>query len=488
MDSNKVISSFAFKFIERLMVKAIGLIISVLLARMLVPEIFGFIAIINVFINLAITFVQSGLSTSLVQNKKVDNEDYSTVFWVSLLISIVMIAIIYIVAPFISDYYGDEILTKPLRVFSFSLVFGALNSVQTAKMQREMQFRNMMFCNLFATVLSGVLGVISAYMGLGIWALIVYYFSSILLTTITMAWVGHWHPTFVFSTKQAKIHFDFGWKMLISSLMTSLYNDLNSLIIGKKFSTSDLAYYNRGQQFPEVLANTVDVSVQSVVLPLMAKKQDNINELKKILYRTITVSMFLVSPIMMGMVAVANTMIPLLLTEKWNSCIPLMQIFCIANVSLPLRTSCLSIIKAMGRSDVYMKLEAVRRLVMLIVLAITVLFFHSVTVIALGFAISAWIDAWIICSATKKLIQISWREQIFEIWKSIFACAVMSIVVYMMNYFETNKILLLFLQTVVGFLIYFGISILIKNKSNAYLINKIKGMSKEYKKKRKNHE
>ena len=234
MNKGKVISSLVFKFVERLAVKGIGLVIGIILARLLAPELFGLVAIISVFINLAQTFVQSGLGTALVQNRTADEKDYSTVFYLSTGIAVLMIAVLFAIAPLVGRYYDNAALIWPLRVYSFSLLFGALNSVQNAKLQREMQFRVMMRCNLIATIISGAIGVAAAFLGAGLWALVIYYFSNQVIVAVCMLVAQRWYPKWMFSVKRAKELFGFGWKMLVSALLCSLYNDIRSLIIGKK--------------------------------------------------------------------------------------------------------------------------------------------------------------------------------------------------------------------------------------------------------------
>jgi len=269
----------------------------------------------------------------------------------------------------------------------------------------------------------------------------------------------------VFSVKRAKELFGFGWKMLVSGLLCSLYADIRSLIIGKKYSTEDLAYYNKGYQFPEIIANTVDVSVQSVMLPVMSSAQDSVKRLSEMLVKTLTLSVFVVTPVMFGLAAVAETLIPLLLTDKWNASIPLMQIFCIANLTIPIMTTNLSVLKATGRSDIYMRTEIVRRLAMIIVLLITVLCFDSVTMIALGFLFSAWLDAFIIVQSVNKQTGISWLKQMQYIWKSLLAGAIMAAAVWMLNSLPIFAVGKLVVQVITGAGIYIVLAVILKNET-----------------------
>ena len=464
MNKSKVISSLVFKFVERLAAKGIGLIISIILARLLAPEIFGLVAIISVFVNLAQTFVQSGLGTALVQNRTADETDYSTVFYLSTGIAVLMIAILFAVAPLVGQYYGDNSLIWPLRVYSLSLLVGALNSVQNAKMQREMQFKVMMRCNLIATVISGAICVVAAFWGAGLWALVIYYSSNQGIVTVCMLAAQQWYPKWAFSIKRAKELFGFGWKMLVSALLCSLYNDIRALIIGKKYSTEDLAYYNKGQQFPDILANTMDVSIQTVMLPVMSSAQDSPEQLNKILRKTLTLSMFVVAPVMFGLASVADTLIPLLLTEKWSASIPLMYVFCFSSLTLPIMTTNLSVLKALGRSDVYMRTELMRRVVMIAVLLTTVFCFDSVMVIAIGFALNSWLDAYIIVRAIKKLTGIGWLKQLVWCWKSLLAGGIMAVAVFAMNVLPIAVFGKLVLQILTGATIYILLSAVLKNE------------------------
>lgn len=465
MQKGKVISSLIYKFSERLMVKGLGLIISIILARLLSPTEFGQIALIMVFINLSIVLIDSGLNTALVQNKNTSNEDYSTVFYISFTIALFLIATLWITAPYIGNYYEDSSIVTPLRVYSFSLIIGALNAVLVAKMQREMRFKQMMWCNLIACILSGSIGVYMAYSGYGIWALIAYYFSSSMITCISLLFVTKWYPQLVFSIQRAKELFSFGWKMLVSGFLCSIYNDLRALIIGKVYSAADLGYYNRGQQFPDVISHTLDNAIQSVMFPVMSQEQDNVLRIKNTLQRTISLGALIITPLMFGLVAVAEPFIELLLTDKWLPCAVYMQWICIGCASLPMVSSNLVAIKAMGRSDVYMKLELIRRIAMLLVLLISVFCFDSVLAIACGFAISSWLD-WLITSiATKRLILFGAKQQFSCFSKTLLCSTLMSLVVYLIGSLDLHIVLLLTIQVVCGIAIYLMLCKLCRNEA-----------------------
>ena len=474
MKKEKVIASFVYKFLERILVKGLGLTISIVLARLLAPEQFGLIAIILVFIDISQTFVQGGLNSSLVQNKDTNIDDYSTVFFLSTAIALVLIAVLWVAAPAIDSYYNGIGLVKPLRFFSLSLFFSSFNSIQIAKMQREMKFWKMLICSSIATISSGIIGIVGAYVGLGLWALILYYFSNTVVSCISMLTVSGWRPKVVFSIERAKVFYSYGWKMLVSAILCSLYNNLRSLIIGKFFSQEELGYYNRGQQFPDIIGNTLDISIQSVMFPVLSNVQDKTNEVLALLKRTIAVGSFIIMPAVLGLAAVSEPLIKLLLTEKWLPCVIYMQIICVGNMTIPLTSSNLVAIKAIGRSDLYMKLELVRRSAMLVVLVLSVVLFHTVRAIAIGYAISAWMDFSIITIVMKYVLNYGFVEQVKGIWKTLFSTIIMFIATVLVLRISINTIFLLLLQIGIGIVIYCVVNLVLRNKSMLFLINMIK--------------
>ena len=474
MSQGKVVSSLIYKFSERLLVKGLGLIISIILARLLSPTEFGQIALIMVFINLSIVLIDSGLNTALVQEKNKTNEDYSTVFYISFAIASIVIVILWLCAPYIGKYYNDDAIVLPLRVYSFSLLVHAGNAVLIAKMQREMRFKQMMWCNLTVSIISGTAGVAMAYAGLGIWALVNYYFFSALLLFILLSLVTRWHPIWIFSITRAKTLFSYGWKMLVSGFLCSIYNDIRALIIGKVYSPADLGYYNRGQQFPDIISHTIDNAIQSVMFPVMAKEQDDMSKIRMTLRRTISMGALIIMPLMFGLAAVAHPFIELLLTAKWLPCVVYMQCICIGCASLPMVSSCLVAIKAIGRSDVYMKLELVRRIAMLIVLMISVFCFNSVLAIAVGYAISSWIDFVIISLVTKRLVGYGLFEQFADIWKVVIISVMMSCLVYAIGSLHLANIFVLSIQIVAGVVVYGALCYVFRIEGLSILLNKIR--------------
>ena len=477
MNKKKVITSLVYKFIERLSVKGLGMVISIVLARILVPEDFGQIAIMNVFINLSQVIVDGGFTTALIQRKDVTERDYSTVFFINLGLAAVCFVSLQIAAPWISAYYAQDI-TRPLQIYAITVFFAAFNALQLARLQKRMEFRKIMVCSLAATAVSGIAGIVGAYCNLGLWALIIYYMMNSVIMCITAAFAEKWLPKFEFSLRRAKILFSYGWKMFVSAVLCSLYGDIRSLVIGKKFSGNDLAYYNRGEQFPQVISHTLDSAIQSVMFPTMASVQDEKSKLAKMLRSAETMGAYVIVPAMFGLAAVSEAVVRLLLTEKWLPCVPYMQWQCIANAAVPMISSNLIAVKASGRSDIYMRLEIIRRLVMLAILLVSVFVFQSVEAIAIGFCISNWLDAVISMTPAKRLIGYGIRAQILDLWKIIFASVVMFAAVQLLNVLPLPSVLLLLTQMFFGAAVYVLLGFLFHIETQTVLAKLVRNLLK----------
>lgn len=480
MKNTKILSSLISKFAERILVKILGLVVSIVLARLLLPEDFGNIAILMVFVNLATMIVQSGLNTALVQKKEVDYIDFSVVFFISLFIAIIMVVLLYFVAPLIARFYESNVIILPLRVYSLVLIFGAFNSIQLAKAQREMKFTATMIASIVSTALAATIGIILAYKGFGLWALIIYYSSYTIINIFAMFFVAKWFPKFVFSFSRAKILFAFGSRMLVSGLLCSIFYDIRSLIIGKMFSTTELGYYDKGYQFSSLISHNIDSSVQSVMFPAISSVQDNKQKVIAMVKRSISIGSFILFPIMTGLALISKPLIIVLLTEKWLPSVILMQFLCIGDIFIPITSANLIVIKSLGRSDVYMKLEVVRRIMMIIILIVTIVFFDTLIAIAIGYALSAFLDSILVGIPTKKLLGYGPLSQYKNVWKSFISTGCMALSVYLISLLSiSSNLLLIICQVVVGVVSYLLFNLLFKVESLKYCYKMIKGLFKK---------
>lgn len=467
VEKTKVFSSLVWKLLERGGTQGIQFLIQIVLARLLAAEQFGTIAIVMVFINIAQVFVQSGFNTALIQKKDADDVDFSSVFYFSLALAGILFLIIFLSAPIIARFYKDDILVPVIRVLSLTLFFGTLNSIQNAYIARNLMFKKLFKSSLGAIIISGSFGLFAAYQGLGVWALVVQQLTNQMTISIIMWFTVKWRPKFIFSIARVKDLFSYGWKLLASSLLNTLYLEIRTLFIGRMYTSSTLGYYNRGQQFPKVIVSNIDGSIQSVMLPTLSAHQDDKKKVKDMMRRAIMTSSFLIFPMMIGMAVVAEPLVKIVLTDKWLPAVPFLQIFCISYALIPIHTANLQAINAMGRSDIFLRLEVVKKLLGLVILGISLPF--GVYAIAIGQVISAIISTFINVYPNKHLLNYSYREQWADIMPSLVLAVIMGITVYMFNLINIAAWKVLGLQLVVGVGSYIGLAKIFRVESLSYL-------------------
>lgn len=474
--SNKkiVMRSLLWKLMERTGVQGVQFILQIILARLLTPNDYGIISLITIFIALANVFIQSGFNTALIQKKNTTEEDFSSVFYLSLLVAGILYIILFISSPYIAKFYGIKELIPVLRVLSIILFFGAINSIQNAVVSRTMKFRKLFTSSIFSAIISGVIGIILAYLGFGVWALVAQQIINQISITIILWFTLKWRPRLVFSIARIGSLFSYGWKLLVSSLIDTLYMNLRSLIVGKVYTSEMLAFYNRGDQFPQIIVSNINGSIQSVMLPTLSLEQDNKKRVKELVRRSIVTSSFLLFPLMIGLAVIAEPLIKILLTEKWLSCVPFMQIFCLTYALWPIHTANLQAINALGRSDIYLKLEIIKKIVGTTILIISM--FYGVYAIAIGGLLSGVISSFINSYPNLKLLDYSYKEQIKDIIPSLLLSIIMGGIVYSILFFNMSPYLTLIIQVLVGAIVYISLAKLFKLECYEYLINTVKSL------------
>ena len=473
---SKVLSGLIWKFAERISAQLVTFIVSIILARLLDPSHYGAIAIVNVFIALANVFVVSGFGNSLIQKKDADNIDFSSVFWGNLVISSLVYMVIFISAPYIAEFYGMQILCPVLRVLGIRIIIGGINNVQQAYVSKNMMFKRFFWSTLFGTVISGVAGIILAYSGFGIWALTAQYLINSIVGTIVLWFTVSWRPVFKFSFTRLKILFSFGWKLLISALLDTGYKELRTLVIGKMYTSADLAFYNKGKSFPDLFVTNINSSIQSVLFPAMSNEQKNKDTLKAMVRRAIRISSYTMLPLMCGFALVAEPFIELLLTEKWLPCVPYLRIATFTFAFMPIHTANLQAINAIGRSDIYLRLEIIKKVIGLIALIVSAP--YGVFAIAASAMLTTVIASFINAYPNKKLINYNYFEQMKDMLNSSIPLLAMIIGVYLINFLHFNTMLTLSLQILTGAFMYIVVSIITKNESFNYIFNMIKDVLK----------
>ena len=472
----KVLSGLFWKVMENGGTQGIQFLVSVLLARMLTPAESGEAMLIMIFITIGNVFVQSGINTSLIQKRTVDEADYSSAFYISGAIAFILYIILYFSAPAIASFYGQPVFIPVLRVLSVTLFFGAVTSVQTAVVARNMEFRRLCLASLFAALCSGIIGVFLAARGFGLWALAMQQFFYSFFIMIMLLFLVKWRPRLLFSVKKAGELFSYGWKILCSGLIDTVFNNVYGLVIGKLYNSAMMGQYSRGNQFPALIANNLGAAIQSVMLPAFSASQEDKDRLKRMVRRSIVTSSYLVFPMMAGLIAVAEPMVKLLLTDRYLPCVPMLRMLCIAYATWPLHVANLQAINALGRSEIFLKLEIIKKAVSMAALLISIPF-GIYTMVALK-AVTDFICTFINAYPNKKLLNYSFFEQWKDVLPSLFLSAVMCLVSYGIQYVIEGTLLTLVVQILVGVVVYAGLSWLFRLEAFLYLC-RISGIIKE---------
>lgn len=478
---NKIVTNLLWKFSERMSSQIISFVVSILLARLLSPDEYGVISLILIFITIAEVFVTNGLGAALIQKIDADNIEFSSVFYVNIIFSIFLYLIIYFGSPFISVFYKSNVLLPVLRVLGLRIPIAAVNSVQQAYVSKKMMFKKFFFSTLIGTLISGFVGVAMAYSGYGVWALVGQYLTNTIVNTVVLWFTVKWRPSLVFSWSKVSNLISYGWKILLSSLLDTGYNQLRGLIIGKKYTATDLAYYNRGQQYPQLVVVNINSSISSVLFPAISQYQNDLKIVKSMTRRAIKTSSYIMWPLMFGLIVVSRPLISLMLTDKWLPCVPYLQIACITYGFWPIHTANLEALKAIGRSDLFLYLEIVKKIVGIGLLLASMN--YGVMAIALSLVVSTIISSIINAFPNSKLLKYGYIQQIQDMAPGILLSLPMSIAIYPIRYIIDNSLLLITIQIILGMIVYITFSKLLQIESYTYMINMIKNMIKSMKNK-----
>lgn len=479
---SKTIGGFFWRFAERCGAQGVSLIVSIVLARLLAPEQFGVVSLILVFTEILQVFVDSGLGNALIQKKNADDLDFSSVFYFNFVVCLVLYTGMFLIAPIIDNqlYIGKyDNLTAYIRVLSLVLIISGVKNIQQAYVSRKMIFKKFFFATLGGTIVAAIIGIVMAYYGFGVWAIIAQNLVNKVIDT-TVLWVTvRWRPKRMFSFERLKSLLSYGWKLLCSSLIDVIYRKVRQLLIGSYYSPADLAFYNEGEKIPNFIVNNINSSIDSVLFPAMSKNQDDRACVKSMTRRSIKTSSFFMWPMMLGICAIAEPMVSLILTDKWLPCVLFMRIFCIVYAFIPIHTANLNAIKAMGRSDIFLKLEIIKKIVGISVMFATI--FISIEAVAYSFLATTVLYSFINAFPNKKLLGYSYLEQIKDILPSIILAFVMFACSYSVTFLNLRNIITLILQVIIGVIVYMGGAFIFKMEAFNYILNLIKRIIKRKK-------
>lgn len=468
---SKIVTGVLWRFGEKITAQMVSFVVSIILARLLLPSDYGVVAIVNIFISIAEVFVTSGLGTALIQKKDADETDFSTVFWCNMALSVGLYVIVFLLSPLIASFYNIPSLTAVLRVFGLRLPISAINSIQNAYVSRKMDFKKFFFATLIGTIISAIVGIVMAYKGFGVWALVTQYLTNSTIDTIALFATVNWRPKLKFSLKRAQPLISYGWKVLATDLFGVIFNQLNAIIIGKKYTSEDLAYYTQGKKVPDLINNNIGSTLCAVLFPAMSLSNDK-EEIRKIRRKSLKMIEYVMFPLMFGLIAVADNMVLVLMTEKWRFAVPYVRIACLSAIVGILGTTLIQEVKAIGRSDITLKMELIKKPIFLGIAIIAMKF--GVMAIAWTLVIDEILAFCFNVCPVRKYIGFDFKIYLSDAIAPLVMSLIMLFVVYGIGTFISNALLSLVVQAFSGVVIYMGLSLLTKNESFMYILKMLR--------------
>lgn len=456
MENKTVVSSFIWKFMERGAAQVFSLIVQIVLARLLMPEDFGTLAVLLVFVNLSNVLIQKGFATALVQKEHIENIDINTVLWVSELIATIIYVLLWIIAPAIEKIYGMAHIAIYLRVIALSLLAGAFYSIENSLLIRTMQFKKMFLSSFGATLVAGIFAMVLAYMGFGCWALIWQNIIQQFLLAIFSFPFCRWKIKWQCARKSFDEVFRFGSNVLLSELLYTGVENVRTLIIGAKYSSSDLAYYDRGQTYPSVAMRSIYDTVGSVLLPIFSKEQNDIFKLKCAAQKALGFSFFLIAPCFVGFAVIAEPFTRLLLTNKWLPCVPYMRVFCIYQLGILPYCILRNILYALGKSKKSLFLEILKAVLSLLAVILGMLM--NTFSIALFSTIAVWIATLAYGIEVNKILRFDLKAIFRDFAQIILCCMAMSMVILFADRLVSKTLIKIVIDIIIGAAVYILVS------------------------------
>ena len=467
-----VLSNLFWRFLERCGAQLVSFGVSVVLARLLAPELFGLVATVTVITSILLVFVDSGMANSLIQKKDPDDLDFSSVFYFNIVFCLLLYIGLYFASPLLARLYKEPSLTPILRVLGLTVVVAGVKNVQQAYVSKTLQFKRFFFATLGGTLLSGLVGVVLALRGFGVWALVYKELVNVTANTAILWLTVGWRPKGMFSLSRLTKLLDYGWKLLVSGLLDTVYNKLRQIIIGIKYTSADLAFYERGNSLPNLIVENINSSIDSVLLPVLSGEQDHAAQLRRMTRRAIQVSSYIMMPMMMGLAVCAEPLIRLLLTEKWLPCVPYLRIFAFTYAFYPIHTANLNAIKAMGRSDLFLVLELLKKGIGLVLLLLTVN--RGVYAMAMSLLLITLIAQVINAWPNRKLLDYPFLHQLRDMMPAVLLSTLMGACVYPLSLLGWGDFLTLTVQVAAGVGVYVAASALFRVESFGYMLALVK--------------
>lgn len=472
----KTISGVLWKGLERISAQLVSTVVAIVLARILVPDDYSVVSIVAIFFNFCNLFISGGLNTALIQKKNADSIDYSTVLFTNIFLACVLYLIMFFSAPFIANIYHKELLIPVIRIMALTFFINGYKSVVSAKITSDLQFRKFFWSTIIGTLVSAVVGIVMAVNGYGPWSLVAQQMTNSFIDSLILTITSKCRFVCRFSRSRFRELFRFGGKIFLSSIITAIYDQAKPLIVGIKFSAVDLAYYNKGKSFPDLVSSIGSDTLSSSLFPTMSKVQDDKQTVLQMTRRFMQVSSFLVFPMMIGFLSIAEGFVRIVLSEKWLPIVPYIMIFCVSNMLKPVQAGNLQAIRAIGRSDVILKLEITKKTLYFIIILLFVLLTNSPILLAISGIITSVLASIINMYPNRKLIGYTYSQQISDLMVNLVSAALMGAFMFSMGYIEMDIFAKTILQVFAGIVIYIIMNLLLKNQSLIYIFQLIKGV------------
>ena len=459
---------------ERFVAQGLSLIISIIIARILLPSDYAIVSIVTIFFTFANVLISGGFNTALIQKKDAKAEDYSSVLYLSLFLSILVYSILFLGAPFIANIYHLEELILVIRIMGLSLPITAFKSIWCAFISSHFMFKKFFFATLGGTIVSGIVGIGMALKGFGPWALITQQMVNTIIDTILLVLTTRIGLVFKVSLSKLKELYKYGWKILVSSLLGTTYAEITPLFIGIKFSANDLSFYSKGKSFPSMLSSSVTNTLSAVLFPFLSKYQDDKKQVLEYTRRYMQIASFVIFPVMLGFFAISNSFVRVVLTDKWLPSVYFIQVFCICYMFDVVAIGNCETIKAIGRSDVYLVIEIIKKSCYGVTLALFIIFADSPKIITAAYLVCTVIQVAVNCVPNIKLINYRFKDQVLDLLPNLLISSLMCAVVCLVGQIRINAFWLLVIQVLSGIVFFVLCCLITNNKSYRYCINLIK--------------
>ncbi len=453
---HRTIRALLWSFVEAAGLRSVQFIIGIVLARLLLPAHFGLIGMLIIFMAIAQSFLDSGFGAALIQKRDATQTDTCSIFYFNIVVGLVVAGLLCLVAPWIAAFYDKPVLTPLTRVLSLTIVINSFGLIQNTILTRQINFKTQTKVSLMAGVLSGIIGVYMAVIGFGVWSLAVQQISNTLFRTIFLWFFNSWRPVLVFSLNSLKEMFGFGSRVLASGLLNTIFENIYLLVIGKLFLAAELGFFTRAKTLNELPSRTLSTMVGRVTFPVFSNIQNDPDRLKRGLKKALITLVLINFPMMIGLALVARPLVLVLITEKWAPCIPYLKLLCMVGLLYPLHLINLNVLKAMGRSDLFLRLEIIKKA--LIVVNISITWRWGIEAMIFGQIVTSLLSYYLNSYYNGVLIGYRIREQLLDLFPYLLTAIIMGLVVYTIGYFQfPHNWSLLLTQISAGFVIYISL-------------------------------